>query len=97
MLLSGSTRTHLPPSDCQEAKAKSIDGSGVICVQDGSKRSTMAFDESKEDRKADGARSVTFLTPIPPHLTGSEACAQDSSVSFTLVIDETMPLITSSS
>jgi len=49
-----------------------------------------------EDRKAEGARSTTLRTPVPPHLTGSDACVQESSSSFMLAMDDSALLMTSS-
>jgi hypothetical protein len=49
-----------------------------------------------EDRKAEGARSTTLRTPVPPHLTGSDACIQESSSSFMLAMDDSAFLMTSS-
>jgi len=52
--------------------------------------------ESNEERNADGARSTVLLTPIPPHLTGREACVQESELSLTLHIEARASLTTSS-
>src|SRR6267154_860086 len=48
------------------------------------------------ERNAEGARSTVLLTPIPPHLTGREACSHESAVSLTLHIDSRASLMTSS-
>jgi len=56
----------------------------------------MDVEESKEERNADGARSTVLLTPMPPHLTGREACVQESELSLTLQIEARASLMTSS-
>jgi hypothetical protein len=55
----------------------------------------MAEEEAiKEERKADEARSTVLLTPMPPHLTGSEACAQEVESSLRLQITARASLTT---
>jgi hypothetical protein len=54
----------------------------------------MELVEIMEERNDPGASSVVPLTPIPPHLTGSEACTQDPSSSLTLHNDDTASLRT---
>ena len=56
----------------------------------------MGLEAWREERKAEGARSTVLLTPIPPHLTGREACAQESTSSLMLQIDVKAPFMMSS-
>lgn len=51
---------------------------------------------SQDERNADGARSTVLLTPMPPHLTGRLACAQESELSLALQIEARASLTTSS-
>ena len=53
----------------------------------------MELDAWREERKADGARSTVLLTPIPPHLTGSEACVHEFASNLMLHIDVKDPLM----
>jgi len=55
----------------------------------------MQEEACKEERNADGARSTVLLTPMPPHLTGREACAHASELNLALHIEARASLTTS--
>ena len=56
----------------------------------------MVAEACMDDKKADGVRSPTLLTPTPPDLTGSDALAQASASSLRLPREVSAFLITSS-
>ena len=62
----------------------------------GSRVCIIEAETSIDDKNADGARSSTLLTPIPPNLTGSDACAQASASSLRLPRLASVFLMTSS-
>src|SRR5271163_1229899 len=97
MMLLGPDGGITPPKADQGRRASSRAGSGTCWAQVGSMVCTVGPVACRDERNADGARTATLLTPIPPHLTGNDAWTQDSVSSFRLHRDESATLMTSSS
>ena len=72
------------PKASQKEEAALISSKKSLLAMPGIKEMTEAREAWQDDRKADGAKFVELLIPMPPHLTGRDSCIQASSCRWML-------------